>query len=511
MTDVKYTAVPVSDRNEKVDPNPQPEEQSEPRCPFRLFRGSCRRWRGDGEEPPNRRRWRIVRRIFLTLVLFYYISQALRAGFSQLIRRYGMQGSSYMVENLVDSPNPYFQGAEIYGAGPLQQDRFAQELFDEFHYIFASPESALDLDGYLPRSQAFNFPEDPLDYPEDELVFPFGHGQAPGFPSIPSTEDGNPPDFLLETDDSTAPYYRPDVVDFILSNDRPHPPHRKPPHRKHPHHCNNTDLIPWDGEKEFVFSPDDFQSFVVSLHGTGRPPAFVKIHQLDSDDLTEEITVKVSALVSSKKLNNLLTASAFDHEGTYIVEINVRDKPKHHGPKDCIKIKIDITFPAGLSNYGSLNLRLSGAVIKAHLEGIQFSSVNIGLGRGAILSKQINADNIRLGAVKGFLHGRFDVGTNFTASTISGFSPVYINPTGDFVHIKATTINGIASVKLVNAYEGHFALTTVWARSTIHAPDPSDIHIEKLTHNIKAGYYKSKTNNKIYISATHGHANLTFV
>lgn len=173
-----------------------------------------------------------------------------------------MQGSSYMVGNLlVDPPYPYFQDAEVYGADPLQQDRFAQELFDEFHYVFTSPESALDLDGYLPRSQAFNFSEDPLDYPEDELVFPFGYGQMPGFPPIPFTEDGNPPDFLLETDDSTAPYYRPDVVNFILSNG-PHPP------RKHRRHCNNSDLLPWDGEKEFTFSPDDFQSFVVSLHGT---------------------------------------------------------------------------------------------------------------------------------------------------------------------------------------------------------------------------------------------------
>lgn len=76
---------------------------------------------------------------------------------------------------------------------------------------------------------------------------------------------------------------------------------------------------------EIQFTRDAIWHVLISHCQCFQPPAIVKIHQLNSSNLADEISIKVSALVSSEKFNTLLTASAFVHEDKYVVEINVRD------------------------------------------------------------------------------------------------------------------------------------------------------------------------------------------
>lgn len=209
-------------------------------------------------------------------------------------------------------------------------------------------------------------------------------------------------------------------------------------------------------------------------------------------------------------------------------------------------INIDITLPAGLDTFGNFSLRLSHAVVKAlNLGDIFFENFNVGLGRGVLVSRHVSASNVRIGVVKGLIRGWFDVVNNATFGIVKGKSHVRVNPVGDVLRVRAAVVSGAVAVNIVSlffisiahlllqflilcptnivltpgkkkkkqpadVYEGRFVLGSLFSHPTISAPEPGDIHVEKLRPNFKAGYYKTKTDSIAILSAKHGKVNLTF-
>ncbi|RUS18804.1 hypothetical protein BC937DRAFT_88317, partial [Endogone sp. FLAS-F59071] len=552
MADTKYTVIPVSDPDEKVDPNAPPEEPEQHECQNRR-RGWCRRWRErralrEGQDDPQRNRWRIVRRIFLAFILIHLAKHAFRGRFEWHDRGFRFDDSMAIGgDDIYALYDPTFEDPKFYGTDLADQDPIAQELLQEFSYVFHSQEDLLDIGSYnslddrwtdlRSENDPLDFPEDepredepredeprddPLDFPEDEPREDEPEVSEPeeGEPEEGEPEEGEPEEGEPEEGEPKDPDHPRHPHPPHRRPGPPGPPHRRPPHRRPPHrrphhpHCNKTNLVPWDGPSGVTFSPYEFKSFAILLNGANPPPAIVKIRQLEESDATEHITVNYTILVGDEKLNNVVSTSAYDYEGTFVVEINT-PKQRPHGPpssKNCIKISIDVTFPAGLDTYGNFSLRLSHAIVKAHnLGDIKFENFNAGVGRGALLFRHVSASNVRIGAARGFIRGWFDVANNATFGTIKGASHVRVNPVGDVLRLKAAVVSGAVAVNIpADVYEGRFVLASLFGHPTITAPEPGDVHVEKFRPNFKAGYYKTKTDSIAILSAKHGKVDLTF-
>ncbi|RUP44323.1 hypothetical protein BC936DRAFT_149627 [Jimgerdemannia flammicorona] len=584
----RYTALPVSDIDEKVDPNAEPAQEEQPR------RGWCQRWRArccrNGEDTPNRRRWRILRRILLAFVFVHLVGHAFRYLRFRRHRNFyepSTEGSPFN-EYYTAQYHPERTEPDFYSADLADQDPVAQDLLDKFYYLFEWPNDGLGAPNQYDSLEDVIVPEDMLELTEvdaaviageRDMTLPEeiemededrgegededrgegededrgegedegeGEGEDEGEDKQGSDEDEQGPDGRRHKHRKHHKDHKhPKHPHHKHPPPSPHPrPHPHPPHRKPKIECKDKDLTPWKGPTEFTFSPDEYKSVGVLLDGGVLPLASVKVTQLTAESTSSLVTIKLSVLLGDKHQQRNVAATAFDHNGAYVVEITT---PKHRregkpSTKNCIKIAIEVIFPAGLTNYDALKLRLSSAVVKGYgLDGIKFENVTAGVGHGALLfqvrfnvlsespretlvepgltvslyfppKQQINAENVRLGAIRGIIRGHFDIGNNVTVGTVHGFSHINVNPTGEDIRVKASAVSGIVGVQIPSdAYEGRFVLATLFGRPIIQAPNPADIHIERLRYNYKVGYYKNKTDSIAILTAKHGAVNLTFV
>ncbi|KAI9284556.1 hypothetical protein BC943DRAFT_279506 [Umbelopsis sp. AD052] len=329
----------------------------------------------------------------------------------------------------------------------------------------------------------------------------------------------------------------PTSSDVPRATEEPRPPHHRfphhPPHHKRPphhrgRHCKDANLT--SEVTSFEFSPEEFKEAALFVDGFFSGSK-VEITQTSSDDaVADKVKVEVTILTSDEKLNDRVAITSFDHEGKYSVEVkgpghpprpshsffgkfmdDSEDKPDHPPPPPCLKAHVKITFPAGLKKYDGLDLHLRAAFVSSNLSGLTFGKFRAGVGRGRIHLEDIEAEDIKVAAVRGKITGSYKPSHSFGASTIRGFSKVTVTPTTNNATIKANTVGGYSHVILpADGYEGKFAVSALSGHNTVQAPNPADIHVTKLRPYLKAGYYKEDSASVVVVSAAHGVAKLEF-
>ncbi|EIE83091.1 hypothetical protein RO3G_07796 [Rhizopus delemar RA 99-880] len=319
-----------------------------------------------------------------------------------------------------------------------------------------------------------------------------------------------------------------DDGNMTLDNAKPddsHPPYpgfeHHPPHKEgHEPFCKVSELEAQS--TVFAISPETFQKTKFFLNGHFNRGGYVRISK-SNDASAKDIKVNVTTYANQTDVRSEAIISAFENEGNYIVQLERDHKhlpppppPACHSPlppppkpdqQHCLVYSVDIEFPQGTESYEALEFfvqqtqRLEGG---KDIEDINFGSIKAGLGRGAIVFDGLKAKTIKLAALHGVVMGTYQPKEKFLAATVHGATKVKIEPTDEQVNVIAASTFGPATAELpADGFSGNFALYNAFGpASTIKAPRPEDIHVTKLKHGVKAGYYKEKNKeSKVTVSA----------
>ncbi|KAL9548447.1 hypothetical protein PS6_006609 [Mucor atramentarius] len=311
-------------------------------------------------------------------------------------------------------------------------------------------------------------------------------------------------------------------------DEKPH--HRHGPHHKHEdgkiegavqkfdgdHHkhyepfCKAEDLI--SKSSVFEFSPEDFKRAGILSGGFFDKGSHIVLSK-SSDASLKKVRVNVTVSAGREDLAQEVKVSAFDHDGEYSVQVehgyfhhrphhraikNIEENDHHHGdgPKkeNCLIYDVNVEFPADLDYFDQLNVKAKGGFLKngKGIEGVEFGSIRAAIGRGAVIFDGLRAKNLLLGVFRGVVMGTYQPSETFSAGTVHGASKVKIEPTSDNINITASSTFGPASVDIpADSFKGRFALFNLFGEpSTIEAPNPEDIHVQRFKPTIKSGYYK---------------------
>ncbi|KAI9266646.1 hypothetical protein BDA99DRAFT_506282 [Phascolomyces articulosus] len=297
-----------------------------------------------------------------------------------------------------------------------------------------------------------------------------------------------------------------------------------------PQFCNPEDELE-STTKVFTFSNEQFQRAALFV-GSGFPDSG-NIFFSKSGEAGSDIKVNVTLLHGSEHAVKTTTISAFDHDGEYTIEMKRHlPPPPHHGPAPppqdgpvppphinstalCAKYEIHVTFPADLNEFENFNLRVRDGHIDScpSLKTINFSKFHAGVGRGYINFAALSAQEAKFGVLSGHVRGTYVIGEKLSASALRGSSDLSVIPTGESAKIAVTTLRGYAQLQLpADHFEGNFLVhTTHHGQPLVEAPNPTDVHIEKYRHNLKAGYYKTKdTGYKAFVHVKNGDSKLVF-
>ncbi|KAF1799739.1 hypothetical protein V8B55DRAFT_1541114 [Mucor lusitanicus] len=283
----------------------------------------------------------------------------------------------------------------------------------------------------------------------------------------------------------------------------------------HKHHyepfCKAEDLI--SKSSVFEFSPEEFKRAGILSGGFFDKGSHIVLSK-SSDASLKNVRVNVTVSAGREDLGQEVKVSAFDHDGEYSVQVehgyfhhprhhraikDVEENDHHrgdHGPKkeDCLIYDINVEFPADLDYFDQLNVKAKGGFLKngKGIEGVEFGSIRAAIGRGAVIFDGLRAKNLLLGVFRGVVMGTYQPSETFSAGTVHGASKVKIEPTSDNINITASSTFGPASVDIpADSFKGRFALFNLFGEpSTIEAPNPEDIHVQKFKPTIKSGYYK---------------------
>ncbi|KAI9491928.1 hypothetical protein BDB00DRAFT_873764 [Zychaea mexicana] len=310
------------------------------------------------------------------------------------------------------------------------------------------------------------------------------------------------------------------------------PPSGSPPH---PHFCSSEDELEATSNV-FTFSPEQFKRAALYV-GSGFPDSG-KVFFSKSGEEGSDIKVNVTVLHGSEHAIKATTISAFDHEGQYVVEMKRRlphgprshgrepmeppmegqpphGPPPHNTTELCAKYEIHVVFPADLEEFEDFDLRVRNGQIDScpSLKTIDFAKFSAGVGRGYINFASLNVQKAKLGVLSGHIRGEYAVSDTLSASVLKGSSDISAVTTGESAKIAVTALHGFAQAHLpADGFEGNFLVHTVFrGEPLVHAPEPTDVHIKKYRHNLKAGYYKAKdTGYKVLVHVKDGDSKLIF-
>ncbi|EIE83215.1 hypothetical protein G6F46_009030 [Rhizopus delemar] len=275
----------------------------------------------------------------------------------------------------------------------------------------------------------------------------------------------------------------------------------------------------------FEFSPETYQKTKFFLNGDFNRGGHVRISK-STDENLKDIKVNITTYAGRSELRSQAEISAYESEGDYVIQVERNHPcpfPPHHGhhhhherkQKDCLVYSVDIEFPLTMDYYESLEFHVK---ITQRIEGgeginnIEFGSIKAGLGRGAIIFDGLRAKTIKLGVLSGVVMGSYQPKDRFLAASIHGATKVHIQPESEHFNVTAASTFGPATVDLpADSFAGDFGLFHFFGSApTIKAPNPEDIHVTKLKHGVRAGYYKEPhTGSNVIISAKfHGSPSL---
>ncbi|ORZ00787.1 hypothetical protein BCR43DRAFT_511745 [Syncephalastrum racemosum] len=317
----------------------------------------------------------------------------------------------------------------------------------------------------------------------------------------------------------------------------PPPPHmgddQPPPHGPFPPQVCAPNATLSSESTVFTFSSDEFSKSAVYL-GRGFAHSRVFLSKASDVDLSE-IKINVTLLYEDEHLKRDVAISAFDHDGQYVVEVSrapphgkrpghpPHDKKDKKGKKDhdddhphppCLKSLVHVTFPASLDAYDAFELRAHNGQVSAwdsSLKDIIFGEFKAGVGRGWIALEHLTADKAVVGAVSGHVRGEYNPAKKLVAGVIHGTTQIVVKPTTDTVKTIAAVVKGKAEARIAD-FAGDFVANSIFGASpSVIAAEPTDLHVEKYRHNLKAGYYKEKaTGARAVVHAKRGATKLVF-
>ncbi|KAI8639124.1 hypothetical protein BD408DRAFT_446231 [Parasitella parasitica] len=300
-------------------------------------------------------------------------------------------------------------------------------------------------------------------------------------------------------------------------------------HKKHEPFCKAEDLI--SKFSVFEFSPEQFKRAAIFSDGFFDRGSHIVLSK-STDDSLKNVRVNVTVSAGRDDLAQEVKVSAFDHDGEYSVQVehghfhrphryalqNIKKgkKEKGHKKKNCLIYNVAVEFPSNLDYFDQLNVKAKDGFFKGDkdIEGVEFGSIKAGIGRGAIIFDGLKAKNLLLGVFRGVVMGTYQPSETFSAGTVHGASKVKIEPTGENINITASSIFGPVSVDIpADSYKGRFTLFNLFGEaSTIEAPNPEDIHVQKFEPTLKSGYFKedNKQSHIVVAAKLKGGERLTF-
>ncbi|CEG62841.1 hypothetical protein RMATCC62417_00102 [Rhizopus microsporus] len=317
-----------------------------------------------------------------------------------------------------------------------------------------------------------------------------------------------PGDERLDFDDAST-----DILQLSKDKDKKEKHHWKPFCKLHKLEAEST---------VFAFKTDDYKKAKFFLNGHFNRGGHVRVSK-SKDASVDFVKVNVTIYAGRSELRSEAQISAFEHEGDYVVQLERDPKHppppfpfppphhhhRHHKPKqeDCLVYSVDIEFPQNTEYYEELqfHVKQTQRIEGGHgIEEISFGTIKAGLGRGAIIFDGLKAKTIKLGVLRGVVMGNYQPEEKFLAGSVHGATKVKLEPTGEHFNVTAASTFGPASVDLpADSFSGDFGLFHFFGPApTIEAPNPEDIHVTKLKHGVKAGYYKEEhTGSRVIISA----------
>ncbi|KAL0083688.1 hypothetical protein J3Q64DRAFT_1748756, partial [Phycomyces blakesleeanus] len=151
-----------------------------------------------------------------------------------------------------------------------------------------------------------------------------------------------------------------------------------------------------------------------------------------------------------------------------------------------------------------------------NLDKISFDHFKAGLGRGSIDLKGLKGGRIHLGTLDGSIKGEYEPSKEFIAGSLRGPTAVKIlqKENSTAVKIAVRALDGSAIVQLpADTYEGNFVAVSGPGNGSpvVNATKPEDVHVTKLRHFLKKGYYKTdNTGSDAFVRSEHGHTILGF-
>ncbi|KAF7724952.1 hypothetical protein EC973_000533 [Apophysomyces ossiformis] len=309
----------------------------------------------------------------------------------------------------------------------------------------------------------------------------------------------------------------------IFNDDAPIPPenHRElPTHRRyHPHTDMTTDTtkdLMVNRVQIFTFLPEEFGKFELSIadrfmHHGGQ----VVVRQaLNSTE--HHVSVNVTLLASSEDALQAVKATVDDRWGTFSVNVK-RKHPRHH--KDHINkhgrlsYKVDIEFPANLWHYDMVKLHLRHAdIVQTKNLNVKFHEFEVGVGRGAIVTQDLHASQIRVGVLDGHIRGGFSPSMDFIAACLHGTSNVTILQNEDFTTMTAFAIHGDSYLSISDKFSGPFTVeqATLGHNQLVSARNDVNMMLYEASQQRWSGVLNDGIVSRLMVRSQNGEAGLQF-
>ncbi|KAI8092672.1 uncharacterized protein BX664DRAFT_327875 [Halteromyces radiatus] len=140
---------------------------------------------------------------------------------------------------------------------------------------------------------------------------------------------------------------------------------------------------------------------------------------------------------------------------------SLRVFPQHDIPPASFNYSLDIVFPSGLHSMDSLYIKIDNGTVNGDDSlKLAFKSVTLAAAHGTILTKNLKADRIMLGAYSGTIEGSYQPTEQFAVGVFHGHSDIHLfsspNRT-DHLHIASGSPHGVAKLSLAHgSFEGQF-------------------------------------------------------
>lgn len=309
-----------------------------------------------------------------------------------------------------------------------------------------------------------------------------------------------------------------DKIKSRLKNNIAFPPDylkmKKPP-RPHVPRCDTTKL---HHHKTTLmhFSSQQYKKTIVKVDGSfsdgGKINVRVATPEEDSQ-LKHNIRVNLTLYAKTSDLFERFNLSQIDCEATSTKRVYMTSHSS-----DCLVYNLDIVLPTKLGKYKDLDIKANHASsVSGDLKGVEFESLTVGLGRGAIHLKNAVSDEIWLGTFNGIILGHYLPKNEFGAASVKGATIVDITPQSKKLKATVASLEGPVKATLTDdgiiSKEGGFIAHCWLCEPAIVADvDPKNIHITSAKRpSIKTGYYKKRSGVHINVHSKFGESKLLYL